>query len=132
MLSQIIWRYRRHRDVLYIRAEHHAPDRAYRLICRYPNGTSRAIHLSSLAMLHDHLRVMEDKLGADGWEQLPADQRAPNRLPTPICATCWPQRAIETTQRSVTHVYFRCTGCDHKWTVAKPGIPPEPAAQQTS
>jgi hypothetical protein len=123
MVSQIIWRYRRHRDVLYIRAEHQPPDHAYGLTWRNPDGTSRAVRLSSLAMLYDYLRLLEEQLGVDGWELLPANQRAPNRLPTPICDKCWPQRAIETTRRSATHVHFRCTGCHSTWVVPKPGAP---------
>jgi hypothetical protein len=122
MPTEMIWRYRRDRDVMYIRAEHQAPDHAYGLVWRHPNGTSRAVRLASLAMLYDHLRLLEEQLGVDGWELMPSQQRAPNRLPTPTCEKCRPQRAVETTRRSATHVHFRCTGCHATWVVPKPGL----------
>ena len=122
MLDEMVWRYRRDQEILYVRAAHHASDHAYGLVWRQPNGTSRAIRLSSVAMLYDYLRMLEEQLGVDGWELLPANQRAPNRLPTPICEKCWPQGAVETTRRSVTHVHFRCTGCHSTWVVPKPGV----------
>jgi hypothetical protein len=121
MPKELVWRYRRDQQVLYIRAEQEPNDRGYGLVWRHPDGTSRAVRVSSLAMLYDRLRLLEEQLGDDGWELLAKDQRAPNRLPTPICDKCGPQRAVETTQRSATLVHFRCTGCQATWLVPKPG-----------
>ena len=121
-MNQLIWRYQRQRDVLYVWAHPQRADRDYSLICRYPDGTSRTLGFPKLAPLYDYLHLLENELGAEGWELLPVDHRAPNRLPTPICNTCWPRKPVETTLRTLTHVHFQCAGCHYKWVVPKPGV----------
>jgi hypothetical protein len=121
MGTPLNWRYRRDAQVLYVRADYELTDAEYVLHWHHPDDATRVMRLSTVTLVYDYLRAIETQLGADGWELLPANQRAPNRLHTPLCPTCPLDRHVETTKRSNTHVHFRCTGCGHVWVVPKPG-----------
>ena len=114
------WRYRRDQHMLYVTAQCQT-DAGYVLVCRLPNGHSRAERLGTLSLLYDYLQTLEVQLGSDGWELLPLQQRAPNRLKTPTCDLCPIDRHVDVTTRTKTHVHFRCSGCGHEWIVPKPG-----------
>ena len=118
--DELVWRYLRDHEVLYLSASRANAD--YLLVSHFPDGTSQTSRTANLAGLYDHLQLLEQQLGAQGWELLPMNQRAPNRLPTPVCETCSTDETIETTSRTPTHVHFRCMQCDHRWIVPKPGV----------
>jgi hypothetical protein len=120
--TSLVWRYRRNEQVLYVHTEHTATWADYLLTYRYPNGKCRTMRLSSLAQVYDALHKLETELGAQGWELLPTDRRAPDRLRPPTCETCW-AKPVEVPTRTTTHVTFACTGCARTWVVAKPGSP---------
>lgn len=121
MTDRLTWRYQRNEQVLYVRLIHQ--DLAgYCLTWSYPDGTSRTVRMGNVARLYDSLNQLEDNLGADGWELLPVDQRAPNRLPTPTCELCAPGKPVVTAARTATHVHFQCMQCLRTWVVPKPGI----------
>ena len=107
--------------MLYVTAQPQ-PDAGYVIVCRFPDGHSRAERLGTLALLYDYLQTLETQLDSDGWELLPLDQRAPNRLRTPTCELCPIDRDVSVITRTKTHVHFRCSGCGHVWMVPKPGI----------
>jgi len=108
--------------MLYVTAQCQS-DAGYVIVCRFPDGRSRAAQLGTLALLYDYLQTFEAQLGADGWELLPVQQRAPNRLRSPSCDVCPIDRMVDVTTRTRTHVHFRCSGCGHTWVVPKPGMP---------
>ena len=120
--KSFVWRYTREHEVLYVEAHHHTAGGEYLLTWRYPDGTSRSIRLLNLALIYDALHGMEEQLGREGWQLLPPDLRAPNRLLTPSCRACQTDRQVETSTRTPTHVQFRCTGCGYVWIVPKPGV----------
>ena len=120
-IDRLLWRYRREAQVLYVSVIHRGRT-DYSLTWRYPDGTSSTLQMSNVARLYDFLAELEADFGAEGWELLPVDQRAPNRLPTPTCDLCAPGAPVITTTRTETHVHFRCGGCARIWIVAKPGI----------
>lgn len=124
MGNPLVWRYRRDQDMLYVTAQSQT-DAGYVLLCRFPDAHSRVVRLGTLALLYDYLQTLEGQLGADGWELLPLDQRAPNRLRPPACEQCPIDRYVDVITRTKTHVHFRCSGCRHVWVVPKPGLPPE-------
>jgi hypothetical protein len=117
------WRYTRDKQVLYVTAEYAPSTADYELVCHRLDGTREAMHFSALRRLYDYLGVLERQLGAEGWELLPLEQRAPNRLRTPMCAICPIDRHVDVTARTPTHLHFRCSGCGYTWVVPKPGPP---------
>ncbi len=119
MQQRLIWRYRRDGQVVYVRAEHEGGD--FRLIWQRPDGTSRSVRMANPARLFDYLNRIEEDLGSDGWELLPVNQRAPNRLATPLCDICAPGPPAVAIQRTTTHVHFECPSCHRTWIVPKPG-----------
>jgi len=73
--NPLLWRYCRDQEILYVTAQWQA-DAGYVLVCRFPDGQSRAERLGTLAVLYEYLQTLEVQLGAEGWELLPVDQRA--------------------------------------------------------
>lgn len=120
--NPLLWRYCRDQEILYVTAQLQT-DAGYVLVCRFPDGQSRAERLGTLAVLYEYLQTLEAQLGADGWELLPVDQRAPNRLRTPTCEECPVDQHVDVITRTKSHVHFRCAGCGHVWVVPKPGVP---------
>jgi hypothetical protein len=115
------WRYLRDSDVLYLTAEYVAAQNEYVLVIDQLDSTQRVMRFAAIGLLYEYLGTLERQLGATGWELLPVDQRAPNRLRTPICELCLVSHPVEVTHRSKTHVVFQCSGCGYRWVVPKPG-----------
>jgi hypothetical protein len=119
--ERLQWRYGRLQQVLYVTAEFTLYDADYVLAWDQPDSTRHFMRFSTLGRLYDYLSALEKQFGADGWELLPGDQRAPNQLRPPACETCPIDKPIDVTTRTRTHVHFRCSGCGRTWMVPKPG-----------